>query len=197
MKKGTIITLVVVVIVLLAGGRYSIKSNNRMVEMQEEVRTAWSQVENQYQRRADLIPNLVNTVKGYAAHEQSTLEGVIEARAKATQMTVNAENLSEEALQQYMATQNTLSQALGRLMVVAEQYPDLKANENFRMLQTQLEGTENRISTERQRFNQTAKDYNTYIRKFPRNLLANMLGFDAQAYFESIAGADVAPVVEF
>lgn len=148
MKKGTIITIVVVGIVVLMVARYGISANNNMVEKQEGVRTAWSQVENQYQRRADLIPNLVNTVKGYATHEEQTLTNVIEARAKATQVKVDPDQLTDEALQKYMASQNNLSQALGRLMVVAEQYPELKANENFQMLQTQLEGTENRISTE-------------------------------------------------
>lgn len=197
MKKKTIITIVVLAVVVLMVARFGISANNNMVEKQEGVRTAWSQVENQYQRRADLIPNLVNTVKGYATHEEQTLTNVIEARAKATQMTVDPSQLTDEALQKYMATQNNLSQALGRLMVVAEQYPELKANENFQMLQTQLEGTENRITTERQRFNETAKEYNIYIRKFPRNIFANILGFKPQAYFESIAGAEVAPVVAF
>ncbi|WP_288202616.1 LemA family protein [uncultured Porphyromonas sp.] len=197
MKKGTIITIVVVGIVVLMVARYGISANNNMVEKQEGVRTAWSQVENQYQRRADLIPNLVNTVKGYATHEEQTLTNVIEARAKATQVKVDPDQLTDEALQKYMASQNNLSQALGRLMVVAEQYPELKANENFQMLQTQLEGTENRITTERQRFNETAKEYNIYIRKFPRNIFAGILGFKPQAYFESIAGAEVAPVVAF
>ena len=197
MKKGTIITIVVVGIVVLMVARYGISANNNMVEKQEGVRTAWSQVENQYQRRADLIPNLVNTAKGYATHEEQTLTNVIEARAKATQVKVDPDQLTDEALQKYMASQNNLSQALGRLMVVAEQYPELKANENFQMLQTQLEGTENRISTERQRFNETAKEYNIYIRKFPRNIFAGILGFKPQAYFESIAGAEVAPVVAF
>ncbi|BDE83220.1 LemA family protein [Porphyromonas somerae] len=197
MKKGTIITIVVVGIVVLMVARYGISANNNMVEKQEGVRTAWSQVENQYQRRADLIPNLVNTVKGYATHEEQTLTNVIEARAKATQVKVDPDQLTDEALQKYMASQNNLSQALGRLMVVAEQYPELKANENFQMLQTQLEGTENRITTERQRFNETAKEYNVYIRKFPRNIFAGILGFKPQAYFESIAGAEVAPVVAF
>lgn len=197
MKKGTIITIVVLAVVVLFVVRYGISANNNMVEKQEGVRTAWSQVQNQYQRRADLIPNLMNTVKGYAAHEEQTLTNVIEARAKATQVTVNPDQLTDEALQKYMATQDNLSQALGRLMVVAEQYPDLKANENFQMLQTQLEGTENRIAVERRRFNETAKEYNVYIRKFPRNIFANVLGFKSQAYFESIAGADVAPVVAF
>ncbi|WP_018029144.1 LemA family protein [Porphyromonas somerae] len=197
MKKGTIITIVVIGIVVLMVARYGISANNNMVEKQEGVRTAWSQVENQYQRRADLIPNLVNTVKGYATHEEQTLTNVIEARAKATQVKVDPDQLTDEALQKYMASQNNLSQALGRLMVVAEQYPELKANENFQMLQTQLEGTENRITTERQRFNETAKEYNIYIRKFPRNIFAGILGFKPQAYFESIAGAEVAPVVAF
>lgn len=197
MKKGTIITIVVIGIVVLMVARYGISANNNMVEKQEGVRTAWSQVENQYQRRADLIPNLVNTVKGYATHEEQTLTNVIEARAKATQVKVDPDQLTDEALQKYMASQNNLSQALGRLMVVAEQYPELKANENFQMLQTQLEGTENRISSERQRFNETAKEYNIYIRKFPRNIFAGILGFKPQAYFESIAGAEVAPVVAF
>lgn len=197
MKKGTIITIVVIGIVVLMVARYGISANNNMVEKQEGVRTAWSQVENQYQRRADLIPNLVNTVKGYATHEEQTLTNVIEARAKATQVKVDPDQLTDEALKNYMASQNNLSQALGRLMVVAEQYPELKANENFQMLQTQLEGTENRITTERQRFNETAKEYNIYIRKFPRNIFASILGFKAQAYFESIAGAEVAPVVAF
>lgn len=197
MKKGTIITIVVIGIVVLMVARYGISANNNMVEKQEGVRTAWSQVENQYQRRADLIPNLVNTVKGYATHEEQTLTNVIEARAKATQVKVDPDQLTDEALQKYMASQNNLSQALGRLMVVAEQYPELKANENFQMLQTQLEGTENRITTERQRFNETAKEYNVYIRKFPRNIFASILGFKPQAYFESIAGAEVAPVVAF
>lgn len=197
MKKGTIITIVVIGIVVLMVARYGISANNNMVEKQEGVRTAWSQVENQYQRRADLIPNLVNTVKGYATHEEQTLTNVIEARAKATQVKVDPDQLTDEALQKYMASQNNLSQALGRLMVVAEQYPELKANENFQMLQTQLEGTENRITTERQRFNETAKEYNIYIRKFPRNIFAGTLGFKPQAYFESIAGAEVAPVVAF
>lgn len=197
MKKGTIITIVVIGIVVLMVARYGISANNNMVEKQEGVRTAWSQVENQYQRRADLIPNLVNTVKGYATHEEQTLTNVIEARAKATQVKVDPDQLTDEALQKYMASQNNLSQALGRLMVVAEQYPELKANENFQMLQTQLEGTENRITTERQRFDETAKEYNIYIRKFPRNIFAGILGFKPQAYFESIAGAEVAPVVAF
>lgn len=197
MKKGTIITIVVIGIVMLMVARYGISANNNMVEKQEGVRTAWSQVENQYQRRADLIPNLVNTVKGYATHEEQTLTNVIEARAKATQVKVDPDQLTDEALQKYMASQNNLSQALGRLMVVAEQYPELKANENFQMLQTQLEGTENRITTERQRFNEAAREYNIYIRKFPRNIFAGILGFKPQAYFESIAGAEVAPVVAF
>ncbi|MDD7437526.1 MAG: LemA family protein [Bacteroidales bacterium] len=197
MKKGSLITLVVIIVLVLIGVRYGIKSNNEMVLKQEAVRTAWSQVENQYQRRADLIPNLVATVKGYAEHEQATLEGVVEARAKATQVTVNADELTPEALEAYTASQNALTQALGKLIALKEAYPDLKANENFMALQTQLEGTENRITTERMRFNDVAKEYNTYIKMFPRSLIANMLGFDAQAYFESAPGAESAPAVEF
>lgn len=197
MKKGTLITLVIVIVLLVIGLRWGIKSNNQMVSMEEGVRTAWSQVENQYQRRADLIPNLVNTVKGYASHERETLEGVVNARAKATQTTVDANNLTPEAMQEYMTSQNRLTEALGRLMVVVERYPDLKANENFQMLQTQLEGTENRIAVERQRYNEVTQGYNTYVRKFPRNLIAGMLGFDQKPYFEAAPGAEAAPVVEF
>lgn len=197
MKKGTLITIIVVVLLLIVGGKYAIKSNNTMVQYDEEVKTAWSQVENQYQRRAELIPNLVATVKGYAAHESETLENVVNARAKATQVTVNPDQLTPEALKQYQAVQGELSQALGRLLVTVEKYPDLKANENFQMLQAQLEGTENRIAVERQRFNEVTRTYNTYIRKFPRSIMASIFGFDAKPYFEALAGAETAPVVEF
>lgn len=183
MKKGTLITIIILLVLAVWGISYGIKSNNSMVTMEEEVKTAWSQVENQYQRRAELIPNLVATVKGYAEHESETLESVVNARAKATQTTVNSENITPEVLQQYQAAQGELSQALGRLMVTIERYPELKANENFQMLQTQLEGTENRIAVERQRFNETTRTYNTYIRKFPRNLFAGMFGFDQYPYF--------------
>lgn len=195
MKKWIIIGVVVVVIL---GVYSSFKGTyNRMVSSDENIGAAWSQVENQYQRRSDLIPNLVNTVKGYASHESSTLESVIAARAKATQVNINAENLNEESLAKFQQAQGDLSSALGRLMVVSEQYPNLKANENFMQLQAQLEGTENRISTERMRFNEAVRNYNSYIRTFPRNIIANMFNFDAKAYFKSEAGAEKAPEVNF
>lgn len=168
-----------------------------MVAMDEGVATAWSNVENQYQRRSDLIPNLVNTVKGYAAHEQETLEAVVSARAKATQTQVNMEDLTPEKLQAYQQAQGEIGAALGRLLVVAERYPDLKANENFRELQAQLEGTENRISVERRKFNETAKEYNTTIRKFPKNILAGLFGFEKRPYFEAQEGSEKAPEVKF
>lgn len=170
---------------------------NDMVMKDESVKTAWSQVENQYQRRLDLIPNLVNTVKGYASHEKETLEGVVNARSKATQMTIDPSQLNEEAIKQFQSTQGELSQALSRLMMVVERYPELKANENFRDLQAQLEGTENRISVERKRFNEEAQSYNTYIRRFPNNILSGMFGFTSKAYFAADAGAEKAPNVEF
>ncbi|MCI6278495.1 MAG: LemA family protein [Bacteroidales bacterium] len=196
-SKGSLIAVIVVLVLVVWAVGAGIKANNNMVTKDEAVKTSWSQVENQYQRRADLIPNLVNTVKGYATHEKETLEGVINARAKATQTTVDPTNLTPEAMQEYMAAQGELSQALGRLMVTVEQYPDLKANENFLALQSQLEGTENRISTERRRFNEVSKDYNTYIRTFPNSLFAGILGFDQKPYFEAESGAEKAPTVEF
>jgi LemA protein len=168
-----------------------------MVKMEEGVESAWAQVENVYQRRADLIPNLVATVKGYAAHESETLESVIAARSKATQITVDPQDLSAEALKKYQAAQGELGAALGKLLAITENYPDLKANQNFLELQSQLEGTENRITVERQKFNNVAKEYNTGIRKFPKNILAGMFGFERKAYFEANEGADKAPVVEF
>lgn len=170
---------------------------NEMVTLDEGVNTAWSQVENQYQRRMDLIPNLVNTVKGYAAHEKETLEGVVNARAEATKTTIDPSNLNEETLKRFQAAQGELSSALSRLMVVVERYPELKANQNFSELQAQLEGTENRISVERKRFNEIAQGYNTYIRKFPNNILSGMFGFQTKAYFSAESGAEKAPVVEF
>lgn len=172
-------------------------SYNKLVKREEVVKTAWAQVENQYQRRSDLIPNLVETVKGYAAHEQETFTSVIEARAKATQLNVDADNLSAENLQQFSQVQGELSQSLSRLMVVIEQYPDLKANENFIMLQGQLEGTENRIAVERKRFNESANLYNTYRRRFPKNVAAAIFGFKEIKYYEAEKGADVSPKVEF
>lgn len=199
MTKQTKTWIIVGVIILLIIIIYSSFKGtyNKLVTTNEGVGAAWSQVENQYQRRADLIPNLVNTVKGYAEHEQTTFEGVVEARAKATQVQLNVDNLDEASIAKYQKAQGELSSALGRLMAISENYPDLKANENFMQLQAQLEGTENRISTERMRFNEAVKSYNTYIRTFPRNILANMFGFTAKGYFQATEGAEVAPEVKF
>ena len=185
-KNKTLWIIIAVVLVLFfwVRGVY-----NSMVTQDESVKTAWSQVENQYQRRLDLIPNLVNTVKGYASHERATLEGVINARANATKTTIDPTNLNEETMKQFQAAQGELSSALSRLMVVVERYPDLKANQNFMELQAQLEGTENRISVERKRFNEVAQNYNTNIRSFPTNILAGMFGFQPKAYFAAESGA--------
>lgn len=196
-KKGLWITIAIVVVLFIAGYSWVKGSYNTMVTKDEGVKTAWSQVENQYQRRMDLIPNLVNTVKGYATHEKETLEGVVNARAQATQTTIDPSNLNEASMKKFQAAQGELSNALSRLMLVIERYPDLKANQNFLELQAQLEGTENRISVERKRFNETAQGYNTYIRSFPTNILAGMFGFHPMAYFTADAGADKAPKVEF
>lgn len=193
MKKSTIIIIVILAVIAVWG----ITGYNGLVKSDEAVSTAWSNVENQYQRRADLIPNLVNTVKGYAAHEQETLDAVVAARARATQVTVDAENMTPEMLQQYQKSQGEVGAALGRLLAVAESYPELKANTNFLELQAQLEGTENRISVERRNFNEVAKQYNTSIRTFPRNILAGMFGFEKRPYFEAQEGAESAPVVQF
>lgn len=196
MKKGLIALIVVAAIVL--GGFLWIKgAYNNMVTEDENVQNAWAQVENVYQRRADLIPNLVATVKGYAEHESSTLENVVAARAKATQMTIDPENLSAEAIEKFNQAQGELSTALGRLLLIQENYPDLKANQQFSELQAQLEGTENRIATERMKFNDAAKAYNTLIRKFPDNIIASIFGFEKKGYFEAQAGAETAPKVEF
>lgn len=192
MKRLRIVLLAVVSAFLFSSCGY-----NKMVEMDEQVTSQWAQVENVYQRRADLIPNLVNTVKGYASHEKETLEGVIEARSKATSVNINPENLNPQALQQFTQAQDGLSSALSRLMVVVERYPDLKANQNFRDLQAQLEGTENRITVERMKFNQTTQSYNAYIRKFPRVIYAGWFGFEKKSYFEAQQGADKAPEVQF
>lgn len=196
MKKSLVTILVIVgiifILVMMGTSRY-----NRLVSLEEGVTGAWAQVENVYQRRADLIPNLVNTVKGYAEFEQTTLTQVIEARSKATGVNINAENLNESSIQQFQQAQEGLSSALSRLMVVVERYPDLKANQNFLDLQSQLEGTENRITVERRNFNQTAQDYNAQIRRFPNNIFAGMFGFDRKAYFEAEQGADQAPEVQF
>lgn len=193
MKKSTIITLVIVGILVL----WSIFSYNGLVTAEEGVSTAWSNVENQYQRRADLIPNLVNTVKGYAAHEKETLDAVVAARTRATQVTVDAENLTPEKLQEFQKAQGEVGSALGRLLAITEAYPDLKANKNFLELQAQLEGTENRISVERRNFNEAAREYNSSIRKFPRNIIASMFGFERRPYFEASEAAKEAPVVNF
>ncbi|MCB9016148.1 MAG: LemA family protein [Lentimicrobiaceae bacterium] len=196
MKKSLIAILAVAGIILIlfmwGSSRY-----NSLVTKEESVTAAWSQVENVYQRRADLIPNLVNTVKGYADFEKSTLTAVIEARSKATSVTIDPTNLNEANIQQFQKAQDGLGSALSRLMVVIERYPDLKANQNFMDLQAQLEGTENRITVERRNFNQAAQDYNTQIRRFPSNIFAGIFGFDKKAYFEASEGAEKAPEVQF
>jgi LemA protein len=196
MKKSLIVLLVVVLFIVILFGSFR-STYNKMVTMNEGVSAQWSQVENVYQRRSDLIPNLVNTVKGYATHERETLEGVIEARAKATQVTVDPSKLDAASIKNFQEAQGGLSSALGRLMVVMEQYPDLKANQNFLELQAQLEGTENRIAVERGRFNEAAQNFNIYIRKFPQNLFSGMFGFEKKAYFEAEKGAEKVPVVNF
>lgn len=196
-NKALWITIAIIVVLLFAGYSWVKGTYNTMVTQDEGVKTAWSQVENQYQRRMDLIPNLVNTVKGYATHEKETLEGVVSARAEATKTTIDPSNLNEESMKKFQAAQGELSSALSRLMLVIERYPDLKANQNFSELQVQLEGTENRISVERKRFNETAQSYNTYIRSFPTNILAGMFGFQPKAYFSAESGAEKAPKVEF
>lgn len=196
MKKSWIVIAIIIVVGVLlyswVKGVY-----NQMVMQSENVDKHWADVENVYQRRADLIPNLVATVKGYAEHERETLEGVINARAKATQTTINAGELSTESMAAFQQAQDGLSSALSKLMVVVERYPDLKANQNFIELQAQLEGTENRITVERQKFNEAARQYNTYIKLFPKNVLANIFSFDTKPYFESQQGAETAPKVEF
>ena len=197
MKKSTLITVTVIVIIVLALFFWVKNSYNGLVKADEQVKAAWSQVENVYQRRADLIPNLVATVKGYAEHESETLESVVEARSKATQVSVDPENLDPDRIAEYQAAQGELSQALGRLIMLQENYPDLKANQNFRDLQAQLEGTENRIATERMKFNETARSYNTMVRSFPKNIFASMFGFETKGYFEASEGAQTAPKVEF
>lgn len=195
MKKWIIIAVVLLVIYIIY--RSLVGTFNTMIAQEENVKQSWSQVENVYQRRADLIPNLVNTVKGYADFEQETLTGVIEARAKATSVTVSPQNLDPGAIQQFQQAQDGLSSALGRLMVVVERYPDLKANQNFLDLQAQLEGTENRIAVERKKYNESVQGYNTFIRKFPNSIIANSSGFDQKGYFEASAGADQVPEVSF
>ena len=196
MKKGCIGLIVLGVIALALFGWVK-NSYNGLVADQESVETAWAQVENVYQRRADLIPNLVETVKGYAKHEQETLEGVIEARANATKVTIDPTNMTPEDLQKYQAAQGDVTNALSRLIAVSEAYPDLKANENFKDLQTQLEGTENRINKARNDFNEVAKQYNTKRRTFPTSIIASIFGFGDKPYFQAQEGADKAPKVDF
>ena len=191
-KKWMTATIAMVCMVLLNSCSY-----NKMVEKDEAVSTAWSNVETQYQRRADLIPNLVSTVKGYATHESSTLEAVVAARSKATQITVDPANLTAEKLAEYQKAQGVVSSALGKLLAVTENYPQLRANENFSELQAQLEGTENRITEARKRYNEAVQDYNVLIRKFPNNLFAGMFGFSKKEKFEASSGASEAPKVEF
>ncbi|MDD3738461.1 MAG: LemA family protein [Lentimicrobiaceae bacterium] len=192
--KTLIISVIIIVVILLLS---TIRIYNRFVKFEEDVKTAWSQVETQYQRRADLIPNLVNTVKGYAQHEQETLEEVVKARASATNTKVNYDDINENILAQYQSTQDILSEALSRLLLVIERYPDLKANENFITLQSQLESTENRIAYERRRFNEVSKEYNTYVRRFPTNLFARLFSFTEKPYFKSVEGAKDAVEVSF
>ncbi len=197
MKKGMIALLVVLGIVLLLGGG-AVSTYNTLVSLDEGVTGAWSQVENVYQRRQDLIPNLVETVKGYAAHERETLQAVVEARSKATSIQMSPEMLGNaEQFAKFDAAQGALSSALSRLMVVVEKYPDLKANQNFLALQTQLEGTENRIAVERRRYNEMVQAYNTKRRRFLARLIASIGGFEEKTYFKAQAGAEVAPQVKF
>jgi hypothetical protein len=185
----------VVVLVLLA--LWGISKYNGLVDIDQNVKSQWSQVENQYQRRSDLIPNLVNVVKGYATHERETLEGVITARSKATSTTINASDMDEATLKRFQQSQDALSSALSRLLVVAEKYPDLKANEQFLDLSKQLEGTENRIATARRDFNNAAQEYNTKRNKFPTVIIAGITGFRERPYFTAQAGSEVAPTVDF
>lgn len=193
MKKGTVIAIAVVALIAI----WSVAAYNGLVSKEENVKKAWAQVENQYQRRSDLIPNLVATVKGYASHESQTLQEVTEARANATRITVDTDNLTPEAMLAYQDAQGQVGAALGRLLMIQESYPELKANQNFLELQTQLEGTENRISVERKRFNEEAQTYNTSLRRFPQNIIASITGFVPKPYFESNDGSDQAPTVEF
>jgi len=195
--RTTIIVIGVIIVVLLLTVFPAISSYNSMVSKEETVKSAWAQVENVYQRRLDLIPNLVNTVKGAANFEQTTLTKVIEARAKATQVTVDPSKMTQESFQKFQEAQGQVSSSLSRLLVTVEQYPQLKATEGFMQLQSQLEGTENRITVERQRFNQVAQDYNSYIRSFPRNMFASMFGFLQKPYFSADKEAAKAPAVNF
>ena len=196
MKKNTII-LISVIAVLVISFFWAISGYNSLVTLRENVNSQWANVESQYQRRSDLIPNLDATVKGYATHESSTLEGVVAARAKATQVTIDPKNLTPEKLQEYQAAQGQVSSALGKLLMITENYPDLKANQNFLELQAQLEGTENRISVERNRFNDVAKSYDITIQRFPKSIIASLFGFKEKPYFEAEKGTEKAPSVKF
>lgn len=200
MKKSTLtllIVLSVISLIVLCLVLWGVSTYNKMIAAQEEVTTRWSNVESQYQRRADLIPNLVNTVKGYAEHESSTLEAVTEARNNASSIKIDPSNITPEQFAEYQKAQNEVGGALGRLLAVAESYPDLKANQNFLDLQEQLEGTENRIQYARREYNTGVQVYNTMVRRFPNNIIASMFGFDKMEKFEAAEGAENAPTVEF
>lgn len=197
MKKKKNRTWIIIAVVILLIVLWGVRRYNGFVTMEEGVTNQWANVESQYQRRTDLIPNLVNTVKGYADFEQETLTRVIEARAKATSVTVDPSNLNPQSIAAFQQAQDGLSSALSRLLVTIERYPDLKANQNFMDLQHQLEGTENRIALERRRFNETVRGFNTSIRKFPNSLIAGVTGFDQKGYFEAVEGSDQPPAVEF
>lgn len=197
MKKGLLITLGVIVVLGFITYNFFVGNYNQMIELNEEVSTAWANVETQYQRRADLIPNLVNTVKGFAEHEKEVLTAVTEARAKASSIQIDPSNLDATAIQNFQAAQGQIGSALSRLLVTVERYPDIKANQNFLELQAQLEGTENRIAVERKRFNDTVKAYNIFIQKFPKSIVANMNGFEKRPLFEAQEGTENAPKVDF
>lgn len=190
---GLVITIGIIAIAVM----WCISGYNGLVSMDEGVQNKWADVETQYQRRADLIPNLVNTVKGYAAHEKETLESVVKARSEATSVKIDPSNMTAEQMAQYQNAQNGVTSALSKLLLVVEKYPDLKANQNFQELQSQLEGTENRIAVARRDYNAVAKEYNTAVRKFPKNILAGMFGFEKKEYFEAQEGSEAAPDVKF
>lgn len=190
---GLVITIGIIAIAVM----WCISGYNGLVSMDEVVQNKWADVETQYQRRADLIPNLVNTVKGYAAHEKETLESVVKARSEATSVKIDPSNMTAEQMAQYQNAQNGVTSALSKLLLVVEKYPDLKANQNFQELQSQLEGTENRIAVARRDYNAVAKEYNTAVRKFPKNILAGMFGFEKKEYFEAQEGSEAAPEVKF
>lgn len=191
---GTLGVIVVAIIVVAAS---ALSTYNSLVGKDETVATAWGNLQSQYQRRSDLIPNLVSTVKGYAKHESTTLEEVVSARAKATQITVDADDLTPEKIKQIQQSQGQLSAALGKLLAISENYPQLRASENFSELQAQLEGTENRINESRTLYNEAVRDYNVSVRRFPANIVAGICGFEKKTQFEAQQGAENAPKVEF